>query len=888
MALSTNVVLNFLADTKQIEGKVNTLKTSFMDVAKVGAIAFAGISAGIISTIKPFSEFEKGVTNVFTLLGKTELNNFGSDLKKVAKDAIGMGFAIEDSNKALFDTVSALGAGAKSLKTFTIAQKLAIGGVTSLSVSVDGLTSVINAYGKETVVASDVANAFFSAQKAGKTTVGELAANVGKIAPIAKQAGIGFKTLLATMSQLTLGGLSTEEASTALKGAIAGLLKPTEQAISVMKKYNIPIGASALKSADFTEVLKKLAIAAKENPDALAEMIPNIRALTAVGALGEAEIENLRKTIVNINSDIENGTGLNEAYAKQLETFSFAIKLLVGNLNVLRISFGAFFAEKLKPAIQIVTDFIKKLNQMSERTKNNIATLVLFGAGISGAVAFVGIFGSALLIMTGQVINATKAIGALGIGFNALKAQLILNTIFVKQFTLTKLISSFGLLTKAIWGSVFSLRALKVAMVATGIGALIVAVGTLFVAWQKNWGGIQEKTANVLEFLRIVFADTIKFWFDLFKNFFTNVLGGFVSFANDTLLVVEDLLNGIRKLFGKEDISLIASVQTVAGAWADEWNMAIDNVSNRRKKSTDDAKEKEEEEAKTAKEIADAKNKNLKDASNEKVIMTQEEAAQILAIKTAANEAELLAIEEKLLLEKDLRFADLENKIIEWETEGLAKTEILKQFNEQEALINEEFAGRLAAIEAKKQGAKKATSKLNKVLNSESVKDTGATLNNLATLSKNNATIQKGIGIGKATINVAEGITKALTLPFPANIAAAAKVATAGAVQIAQIGATSFAVGTDKVPNDMLANIHAGEIVVPAREAQFLRSGDLQLSAPDAVTNNQNSSSNMDINIIVEGSLIGSTPEELARSLHDMISDDIISRTLSPFPTTAQ
>ena len=878
MALSSNVVLNFLADTKQIEGKVNTLKTSFADVAKVGAIAFAGISAGIISTLKPFADFESGITNVFTLLSKGEISNFGDDLKSVAKDAIGLGFSIRDTNKALFDTVSALGVSEKSLKTFAIAQKLAIGGVTDLSIAVDGLTSVINAYGKETVKASDVANAFFSAQKAGKTTVGELAANVGKIAPIAKQAGIGFKTLLATMSQLTLGGLSTEEASTALRGAISGLLKPTEQAIEVMKKYNIPVGASALKSADFTEVLLKLAKAAKENPDALAEMIPNIRALTAVGALGEKEIENLRKTIGNINEDIKNGTGLNEAYALQLETFSQAVKILVGSLNVLRISFGAFFAEKLKPAVQIVTNFINKLNQMDESTKNNIATLTLWGAGISGAVAFIGIFGSALLILAGQVINATKAIGALGIGFNVLKTQLILNTIFIKQFTLTSLITNFGLLTKGIWGSVFSLRALKIALVSTGIGALIVAVGTLFVAWNKNWGGIQEKTERVLEFLKIVFSDAIRFWFDLFNGFFTKVINGFLSFANDTLTVVEHLVNNIRSLFGKSNISILEDVKTVASAWADEWKLAGDTVAENKQK-----KEKEKLDAEkdaNARAAEDAKALSIKKGE-----ITEAEAAQILAIKTSANEAELLLLEEKLLAEREMRLLDLENKIIDWETEGLAKTEILALTKEQEKAIEEDFAGALKAIEDRKNVFKEKSAKFNTKLNDSNLQSVAQTLGASETLNKANAIQETKIALKKALVSKDEGIAKALTLPFPANLVAAATVAAAAIAPIARIASTSFAVGTDSVPSDMLANVHAGEIIVPSAEAQFLRSGDLALSSPDAVTNNQ--SSKMDITVNVEGNLIGSTPEELAVSLHDIISNQITDRAVAPFPTTA-
>lgn len=51
--------------------------------------------------------------------------------------------------------------------------------------------------------------------------------------------------------------------------------------------------------------------------------------------------------------------------------------------------------------------------------------------------------------------------------------------------------------------------------------------------------------------------------------------------------------------------------------------------------------------------------------------------------------------------------------------------------------------------------------------------------------------VQKAFAIANAVVNVAEGITSALRLPFPANLAAAAKVAAFGAIQVAKIKATN-------------------------------------------------------------------------------------------------
>jgi hypothetical protein len=51
--------------------------------------------------------------------------------------------------------------------------------------------------------------------------------------------------------------------------------------------------------------------------------------------------------------------------------------------------------------------------------------------------------------------------------------------------------------------------------------------------------------------------------------------------------------------------------------------------------------------------------------------------------------------------------------------------------------------------------------------------------------------VQQGFAIANAIVNTAQGITEALKLPFPASLAAAAKVAATGAIQIAKIKATN-------------------------------------------------------------------------------------------------
>ena len=47
----------------------------------------------------------------------------------------------------------------------------------------------------------------------------------------------------------------------------------------------------------------------------------------------------------------------------------------------------------------------------------------------------------------------------------------------------------------------------------------------------------------------------------------------------------------------------------------------------------------------------------------------------------------------------------------------------------------------------------------------------------------------------------------------------------------------SFAVGTPNVPNDMLANIHKGETIIPTTFSEGLRRGDLMLGETNQLSN---------------------------------------------------
>lgn len=474
------------------------------------------IVAGFSGMLLAASKFEDGLDNVLNLLDANGVNTYRESLEGLQTQAVKSGFALTDVNSALFDTVSALGAGTPAIKTFEAAQQGAIAGNAELSVVVDGLTSVMNAYGKETTDASAVSEAFFTAQRAGKTTMAELAANVGKVAPLAKQAGIGYETLLASMSQLTLGGLSTDEAATALRGSIAGLLKPTKEAADVMREYNIPVGAAALQSSDFADVLTRLAQAAEENPDVLAEMIPNVRALTAIASLGTNEIDNMNNTVEQMNTNFKEGTGQLEAYNRRANNAANRTKAMYGQLQVAAKTLGDHLIPVFVKGVNVINSFFNWLENLSPATQKLV-----------------------LVFMT-----LLAVIGPLLVG-------------------VSKLISAFTIIKTAVIALKAAQIGLNLAMLANPIGLIIAAVIAL-VSW---FIAAYNATGNWKDALKLMGAQLIGFGQRILKFALvpTNMLINSVVTLLNLLSKIpgasklKGLADGIKDIQGKANLTLTGS-----------------------------------------------------------------------------------------------------------------------------------------------------------------------------------------------------------------------------------------------------------------------------------------------------------------------------------------
>src|SRR5688572_10760890 len=119
----------------------------FKDALGLARTTIRALVGGIQEGIKTSREYERALAQVTTLTNENVTSTAMLD-REMKRLAATYGGPAKDQAKALYETISAgIEDAADATKILDTANKLAIGGVTDVKTAVDGLTSVINAYG---------------------------------------------------------------------------------------------------------------------------------------------------------------------------------------------------------------------------------------------------------------------------------------------------------------------------------------------------------------------------------------------------------------------------------------------------------------------------------------------------------------------------------------------------------------------------------------------------------------------------------------------------------------------------------------------------------------------------------------------------------------------
>ena len=221
----------------KLSGAVGETQKKMSKQAKIlgAAVGAAAIGIGVAGTMA-FIDFEKSMNEVFTLIPGTSQTAMDAMTSNVKKFATEFGVLPEKVVPALYQ---ALSAGVPQENVFTFletAQKAAKGGVTDLTTAVNGISSVMNAYGQDVISATQVSDLMFTAVRMGKTTIEELSNSLYNVTPTTSALGVKFGDVTAAMSAMTAQGIPTNVASTQLRQLFVELSKEGTKTSEVFEK----------------------------------------------------------------------------------------------------------------------------------------------------------------------------------------------------------------------------------------------------------------------------------------------------------------------------------------------------------------------------------------------------------------------------------------------------------------------------------------------------------------------------------------------------------------------------------------------------------------------------------------------------------------------------
>lgn len=328
--------------------------------AMLGPIGLLTTGLSVLSGVRVFSfaaDVEEQTREIATLLGDVSDETLTSLSRDIRAAAAAGGQAFEAEFSAAYDAISAGVPAQKLLSFLGDANKLAVAGVTDVGTATDILTSVLNAYNLEASEAGRVSDVLFTTVRLGKTTIDELGANVGKVAPLARAAGLSIEEMGAGIAALTASGLSTEEATTRLNAALQVLIKLTDSQVEKSAAMGAELSLQALQTKGLAGFMRDLDTAMGGNLDTLGEFIPNVRALTGLLVLSADDAGKVTEAVEGMG---EAAGATDQAFETMSKGAKFSFARLRGTIANIAVEVANVFLPGLQRAADNLNDDIKE------------------------------------------------------------------------------------------------------------------------------------------------------------------------------------------------------------------------------------------------------------------------------------------------------------------------------------------------------------------------------------------------------------------------------------------------------------------------------------------------------------------------------------------------
>lgn len=518
-----DVFTRFRIDAKGWDKSLNRLSRSLARTGKQMQRAGENLTKNLTlplalaggAAVKFAVDLEQSFSKIQNLVGiSTEtLKGFTQEVRRISDQT---GKAQKGLADALFTVTSAGEKGAEAIQILEQAAKASAAGLGETQSIARTVTAVLQAYGKENITAARATDILFSAVREGNLEAESLSGALGPVLGLAAKLGVSFAEVSANVATFTRLGVSAEQAATSLQAIFSTFLKPADGAKKAMSELGL--SAQGLRDSiaknGLADTLIDLVGRVGDNDEALAEIIPNIRALR--GVLGTAGVQT--QSYADILKSIATNTDLvNQGFKNVSKTAGQKFKVALTNLQNVAIELGNVLIPIVVKVVEKATQLINVFKGFSDETKKTIVQVALIVAAIGPALF---IFGK-LFIVLSTIVKVFKALNI---------AMLI--------------------------------TAAKVLAVVAAVAGLV-AVG---VALSRNWENVQKFFVNVWDRIKLAFFKSI----DQIKVLWASFLAFLGLDASDTFASIVSAQEQIEELQKKVNNQLPLSIQAM-GVFNSTW-----------------------------------------------------------------------------------------------------------------------------------------------------------------------------------------------------------------------------------------------------------------------------------------------------------------------------
>lgn len=401
--------INLQQRTEQLTQQTTGWAGSLRQVQIEAGLAVAGLGAliyGGTQLLEFYAKFAQAMAAVdsITNLTRPQLKEMSKDVRDLA---VAYGRDATESAEALNDILSSGVSEDNGIKVLELSIKAAIAGMTETGTAAAGGLAIVNAYGEGIENLGLRYDQMFLAVKDGVTTFPELAQFIGDVLPTAKAAGVGFDEVAAAIARMTIAGIKTPQATTALKGAINALAAPTPDAQKKMAEMGITWKGLTATLEDIAQ--KNLGL------DAMRQLIPDVEARTAVLSLTQY----IREMRAEVTAMGEAGGSMEAAYAKMSDTPQAELDRFNASWREFKLQLGEA-AEAFAPFLDVAAEILKFFSEMPESVQVTAVGIIGFSAALfAGAKVLTAMKEPALLLKA-----ALTALPGAGPGISSLIGQL--------------------------------------------------------------------------------------------------------------------------------------------------------------------------------------------------------------------------------------------------------------------------------------------------------------------------------------------------------------------------------------------------------------------------------------------------------------------------------